>query len=152
VLEPLRSAIGLLIDRGAERLIHCGDLGDLRSLDELASCGVPAHFVWGNVDSPTPQNERYVREVGLVVPSVPLRLDLSGRSAVVCHGHEREFATLDLTQGTNYLFHGHTHEVRDERQDGVRIINPGALHRARTRTCALLDSEKDALEIIKVAR
>jgi predicted phosphodiesterase len=54
------------------------------------------------------------------------------------------------SQRFDYLLHGHSHLTRDERVGRTRIINPGALHRAREKTVALLDTATDALKFITV--
>ena len=53
-------------------------------------------------------------------------------------------------QEHDYLLHGHTHVRRDERVGKVRIINPGALHRAREKTVAVLDTDTDRLTFVRV--
>ena len=40
--------------------------------------------------------------------------------------------------------------LRDERIGRTRVINPGALQRARRYTVALLDTEMDALELFEL--
>jgi predicted phosphodiesterase len=55
-----------------------------------------------------------------------------------------------VAEGANYLLHGHTHEPRDERIESTRVINPGALFRARRYTVALLEPEKDRLQFVDV--
>lgn len=45
---PVRLALTLLDGRGADAIIHCGDVGSLDVLDELA--GRRCWFVWGNTD------------------------------------------------------------------------------------------------------
>jgi predicted phosphodiesterase len=57
-----------------------------------------------------------------------------------------------MTDGVDYLLHGHSHEVRDERVGRTRIINPGALCRAARYTAAILDPDADALEVLEVAK
>jgi predicted phosphodiesterase len=46
--------------------------------------------------------------------------------------------------------HGHTHERRDERRGGTRIVNPGALHRAPAFTVAVLVPSEDRLDFLEV--
>ena len=46
---------------------------------------------------------------------------------------------LILGQQHDYLLQGHTHVPHDQRIGRTRLINPGALHRARTKTVATLD-------------
>ena len=55
-----------------------------------------------------------------------------------------------LADGVDWLLHGHTHQVRDERIGRTRIINPGALQRARRYTVGLLDTESDSLDVLEI--
>ena len=136
--ERTRAALRLLEKEGASCIVHCGDVGGVSVFDELVGRNV--RFVWGNTDYPDASLREYLRAVGLVEPdSVPLRLDFGGKSVAVFHGHESQFQTALATGGVDYILHGHTHVARDEHIGGVRVINPGALHRARVFTVATLD-------------
>jgi hypothetical protein len=138
-------AIDLLSAGGAAYFIHCGDVCGEAVLDCL-TCR-PATFVWGNCDLPTPQLRKYVLAVGLSWPDGPARLDLAGKRIGVYHGHERQFAE-SINGDFDYVFYGHTHEFADDRRGMIRLINPGALYRARPRTCALLNLATDELTFL----
>jgi putative phosphoesterase len=142
----VREARRRLEGAGAEVLFHCGDLGGLEVLDELAGCR--AHFVWGNTDTPQLAWRAYVDSVGLGWPTVPLVVELADRRIAMCHGHERVFGPTVECDDYDYVLYGHTHEVADHRRGRTRLINPGALHRARTRTCAILDLARDDLKFL----
>jgi putative phosphoesterase len=141
-------AIRLLLDRGAGHLVHCGDLCGTSVLDELA--GHPCTFVWGNCDDPGRGLARYVRAIGLSLPAGPAELALDGRRIGVFHGHEPAFREAAENGRYDYLLYGHTHRYADERQGHCRLINPGALHRARVKTVALLDLRADALVFLEL--
>ena len=70
---------------------------------------------------------------------------LHGKRFAVFHGHEPAFRTAIDRLDVDYLLHGHSHVCRDERINGKRIINPGALHRANPLTVATLDVASDRL-------
>ena len=53
-------------------------------------------------------------------------------------------------QRHDYLLQGHTHVKQDIRVGRMRIINPGALHRANPKTVALLDTAADAVEFLEI--
>jgi putative phosphoesterase len=144
--EPVRRALTLLDSRGADAIIHCGDVGRLDVLDELA--GRRCWFVWGNTDSPRATWRPHVEALGLPWPDGPLELRLAGRRIAVFHGHERELSPAVQAAAYDYLFHGHTHQCDDYRTGGMRVVSPGALHRASVKTVALLNLATDHLEFL----
>lgn len=143
-----RMAVALLCRQGATKLIHCGDLCGHQVLDELA--GHDCAFVWGNCDQLDGTIRPYLRRVGLAWPQAPLRLSIDGKSIAVAHGHEYEFQALLEDESLDYLCHGHTHVMKDERNGTCRVINPGALYRAAPHTVALLDPEADDVTFFEV--
>ncbi len=138
-----RWAVELLERNGATALFHCGDVCGEGVLDALA--GHRAYFVWGNCDDTSPAMRRYVEAVGLSLPTAPLRLELAGKRIAMCHGHESSCEAVLSEAGLDYFFHGHTHVREDRRANGIRIVNPGALYRARVKTVATLDLTTDQL-------
>lgn len=155
-------AITLLERQGAKAFVHCGDVGGAAVLDELA--GRQAWVVPGNVDVLDPTLWDHAAALGLHTPdAAPLRIELAGRAIAVYHGHEAHFERLatalrrsdldtftKLTRGLDYILYGHTHEPAETRVGQVRLINPGALERARPHTVATLDLRRDVLEFWQV--
>lgn len=156
------SAIALLERVGAEAFVHCGDIGGEAVLDELA--GRQAWFVPGNIDGLNPTLMHRAASLGLRIPdAIPLEIEIAGRTIAVYHGHEPHFNRLirairhqdlaafeSMTRGFDYLLYGHTHVAAETRIGHVRMINPGALERARPRTVATLDLARDALRFWQV--
>lgn len=140
----VRAAMALFDKLGVSHVIHCGDVGSPEVFDEMI--GRPCTFVWGNMDFPADGLLTYAQSLGLLIPQeIPVRLDLGGKSFAVFHGHERGFHTAIQRLDVDYFLHGHTHVARDEKLNGIRVINPGALHRAARKTVAALDTETDQL-------
>jgi putative phosphoesterase len=151
-------AVALLKQLRAEAFVHCGDVGGEGVFDALA--GLRCWFVWGNTDVPSAGMQRYAETIGLSPPrSSPVRVELAGRTIAVFHGHESGFSQVwslasrgdgaslsRYLDGAAYVLYGHTHEAADARVGPVRLINPGALHRARPHTVATLDLQSDVLE------
>ncbi len=143
-------AMALFDSLAVEHLIHCGDVGGQSVFDELV--GRALTFVWGNTDYPPPILCAYVESVGFDLPSAePTRVDLDGKRFAVFHGHEFGFDDAIGTLDVDYILHGHTHCQRDDRCGAQRIINPGALHRARRKTVATLDTATDQLTFHEIA-
>jgi putative phosphoesterase len=148
-IPALQAAIKVLLANGAEHLIHCGDIGGEQAIDCLA--GHHAAFVWGNCDWDRRGLDEYAQSVGVNCLGTGGCLDLDGRRICVTHGDEPPIIQRLLDDPTtDYLLMGHTHLVRDERIGRVRVINPGALHRAATKTVALLDLATDQVQVLTV--
>ena len=140
----VRQAIALFDQLGVAHIIHCGDVGSPEVFDEML--GRPCTFVWGNMDFPDEGLLTHARATGLPIPAeIPTRLELDGKRIAVFHGHEPGFSDAVRRLDVDYILHGHTHVVCDERLDGKRIINPGALFRAARKTVATLDTTTDEL-------
>lgn len=148
-LTPVEQALELFVAHGVEGLIHCGDLGGVETLECLA--GRPCWFVWGNTDHPEQSWRQLVQALGIPWPQdVPVIIPDDQLTIAVCHGHEAVFRQLCSSQAHNYVLHGHTHTPADKRVGKTRIINPGALHRARQKTVAILDTARDLLNFYTV--
>ncbi len=142
-------AVRILLDHGAEYLVHCGDVGEEDVLDTLA--GRPAMFVFGNNDHDRGPLTAYAAAIGVACGGTHGKLSFNGKLAVVTHGDDSMLVQRLLKdQKIDYLFLGHTHVKLDRREGRIRIINPGALYRASLKTVALLDTVADRVEFLPV--
>jgi len=141
-------AVATLRDAGADVLVHLGDVETEQVLDELT--GHPAHLVFGNCDWNTQTLGRHAEFLGITVHDPLGVLHVGAARIAFTHGHRPEVMQQALADGVDYLLHGHTHQVRDERRGSTRIINPGALFRAGRYTVAVLEPETDRLEIVEL--
>jgi putative phosphoesterase len=146
--ERTKRAIAALRSAGATAFLHCGDVEDELVLDQLA--GLDSHLVWGNCDWNSQTLGRYARDLGITVHGEAGELAVDGKRIVFTHGHEISAMRAAVSGGADYLVHGHTHELRDERVGTTRILNPGALHRAARFTVAALVPATDELRVIEV--
>lgn len=142
-------AIATLIDEGAEVLIHCGDL---TGPDIVYECSLlPCYYVFGNNDFDEDALRTAMGAAGGTCLDFGGIVELGGRKIAVTHGDvTREIRRLAATQ-PDYLFFGHSHEAADDRDGPTRWVNPGALHRARAWTVAVLDLELDQLRFLTVS-
>lgn len=151
-----RRAVDVLLENGAQLLLHLGDVGNIEVLDALVAAPpgsdqpIESHVVFGNCDWEKVPLQRYAAELGVRVDHPVGRLDLSGGQLVFMHGHDNRAIVEALADQVRWLCHGHTHEPRDTRHGPTRLINPGALHRAATHTVALLDTDTDRLTFFTV--
>lgn len=146
-VDMTRRAVKLLLDRGAEYLIHCGDVGGEAVLDQMA--GTPGAFVFGNNDFDGEDLKRYAQHLGLTCLEYGGVLTLDEKAIAVTHGdNQKEIQRWSV--GADYLLTGHSHRQHDRSSGSIRWINPGALYRAAVKSVATLDLESDDLQWIEV--
>ena len=100
--------------RGADRIIHAGDIGDPAILERLSEIA-PVTAVRGNVD-----REAWAKNI----PETNV-LEVDGVSIYVLHILE----DLDLKPAAarfEALIYGHSHVPKQEMKDGVLYFNPGS--------------------------
>jgi putative phosphoesterase len=133
-------------------VVHCGDVGSLECLRMLAGAEPKAYIVAGNTDRHLQELSDEARQLGAAFASEIIQVPLGdGRALAATHGHDPELlGELIADRQFPYICHGHSHRIRDDRVEDIRVINPGALHRAKVRTVAVLDTETDVLEHIIV--
>lgn len=147
-LETTRKAIGILTAEGAEVLIHCGDLTGPEIVHECG--GLPSYYVFGNNDFDESGLRRAMELVGGVCLEQGGQIELAGKRIAVTHGDlAREVRKLAVEE-PDYLLFGHSHQPADRRRGPTRWINPGALHRAKRHTVAVLDLREDLLRFVKI--
>ena len=143
-----RRAVALLVGRGAEALIHCGDL---TGPDVVHGCdALPAYFVFGNNDYLEKPLRRAMADTGATCLGRAGEVALGGRRIAVTHGDLPAEVRRLTVAAPDYLLFGHSHEPADDRDGPTRRVNPGALYRAAAWTVALLDLETDALDFLTV--
>lgn len=149
--DAMAEGMHLLRAAGAAYYLHCGDVGTEEVLDQLA--GEKAGFVFGNTDWDRNALRRYAEQIGVPCLNDYGSLELAGKKIAITHGDDANRLRAVLgAQEHDYLLVGHTHVAGEKRFDRVRVINPGALHRASVKTVALLDLATDALRWIELSQ
>ena len=152
-----RAALELLRPLKADVYLHAGDLVSPEMLDYFA--GLPLHFVFGNNEVEHAAIRAKAKAaavggaggVGMQCHETLADVELAGVRLAMLHGDDGGLLRKLVASGNyRYVIHGHTHVRRDERVGKTRIINPGALHRARQKSVAFLDTATDILSFIEV--
>jgi putative phosphoesterase len=130
-------ALALLEGRGVELLLHCGDIDDAETVWQFPP---NTHFVFGNCDTERTSLRQAIHGIGATLHEPFGHLELPGANIAFLHGDDsRLLHDLEQSGHFDYVFHGHSH-IAGERQVGqTRVINPGALQRARVKTFVVLD-------------
>lgn len=147
-----QTALEALRERGATKLIHCGDINTPDII--YLFMGWDVTFVLGNTDQNRYDLARAAQEIGAPVPQPVLEVDAGGKWIGVTHGNDyNALFRLMICCKYTYICHGHTHERRDEYRSAyaVRVINPGALggSQRQVRSVCLLDTDADTVEFIQ---
>jgi putative phosphoesterase len=125
--------------RGADLLLHCGDVVSVAFWDELRALGPPLEGVRGNMDDAALQSLLPERAV----------VDLEGVRIGMVHipgpaiGREARLAAA--FPGCDAVIYGHTHVPQVERHGAAWILNPGSpteRRRAPVRAMLLLEVRK----------
>jgi len=148
--ERTAAAVSLLREQNTELLIHLGDLETEAVIDELV--GHPVRLVFGNCDYDLDGLTRYARRMGIIVDHPMGIIDADGKRVAYTHGHIEQCLEHALESGVEYLLHGHSHEIRDDIAGPTRILNPGAIFRAKCYTVALLDTSSDTFTTLELPR
>lgn len=142
-----REALKFFREEKVRELIHCGDMTRIETAELFQDFTL--HHVFGNND---------IDEIGLQLTIQAFApgsgscelysAEIDGKRIAAIHGHQLStLMQLIQSQRYDYVFHGHTHRVRDERIGKTRVINPGALGGARRdrRNFCILELSTDDL-------
>jgi uncharacterized protein len=143
------SAIDLLRERGAELILHCGDIDSVGTVHLFR--GVQTHFVFGNWDRSLTQLKKAIHAIDGEYHDGPGLIELAGRRIGWLHGHVHgERRKLETSGELDFLFYGHSHKAEAHRNGKTLVLNPGALHRALPKTVALVDVAEETWEFVEV--
>ncbi len=140
----------------AEAIIFCGDLCAPFTAAMLAESGKPVHAVFGNCDE---DQAFIIRRSEGAIDWTPIGLEfatieLGGRRIAVNH-YPKLGGLLAASGDYDAVFHGHTHEARNETVGKTLLVNPGAvcgIERGKrgTASYALYDTETNTARIVEL--
>lgn len=144
------TAVEKLAAAGAEALIHCGDL---TGPEIIYACeGLPTYYVFGNNEWDFVGLRRAMRDAGGTCLEWGGVIELAAKTIAVTHGHLNGEIRKLREQQPDYFLFGHSHIAEDRREGRIRLINPGALHRAAEFSVAVLDLKTDELTFLAIER
>ncbi len=123
-------AIAHLLDEGAEFLIHAGDIGQKRILEQLSESGKRYVAVYGNNDAAL---THYHNLYNLV--QEPHYFKLAGTTFKLMH------LPFYMTPDTDVVLFGHTHEFECDYKNNTLFLNPGenCARNKNVSECAMLE-------------
>src|SRR5437763_12516638 len=145
----VEQVLELLRQRKVNHVVHCGDIEDSETVWLFQ--GVTAHFVFGNCDTERTELRQAVHGIGEVLHESWGVIVVDGLKIAFTHGDDKRLLhELEHCGEFDFLFYGHTHQAEEHRTGPTRVINPGALHRARPKTFAVLDLATRDVESVVV--
>ncbi len=135
--ETVKHVLEQIDDVGADCILHCGDIDDP---DTVYLFPANTHFVYGNCDHDRNLIRDAAKVVGAEVHEPYGELEVGGKKIAFIHSDDaRLFQQLQASDRYDFLFYGHTHVAAEHASGRTRVINPGALHRARPKSFAVLE-------------
>ena len=148
-IEMIEHAIEVFKEREVDLVIHAGDLTSAKLISLFR--GLPCRFVLGNCDIDIEDINAIAGELGFGCVDKCCEFEADEKKFIVFHGNDVPLFRKAVSSGKyDYIIKGHTHMFENYTSDKTRIINPGSLYRAEEHTVAILDTEKDKVEKIRI--
>ncbi len=150
----LLKALRLFKEEGITTLVHCGDMVNVTTAQQMA--GFDVIYVNGNMDDSAEavNDTLWMLNPNNETPGAVYSSKLAGVAIGVTHGHlAGKLEELLRSRRHAFVFTGHTHRQRDEMIGKTRVINPGALGGARygARTVCLVDLESRDVRFVEIS-
>jgi len=146
--QTVETALQLVEAERVDFIIHCGDIDDAETVWLFPG---NTHFVFGNCDLERSAIRQAVHGIGGTLHEPFGKLELPKAKIAFLHGDDKRLMEqVERSGDFDFLFYGHTHQAKEHRTGPTRVINPGALHRARVKTFVVLDLEQGVVKSIEV--
>lgn len=137
-VELTRTAVRMLESLDVDAVLHCGDIGSIAVVEQLAKW--PTHFVFGNCDDGTDAFAAAIRKAGQICHGMFGDLEFEGVRVALLHSHDRRKFREVIESGQYELVcYGHTHVAAIDRRGETVVLNPGAIYRAEPHSLAVVD-------------
>lgn len=131
--DALAKAVHEAKAKGAEAVIHCGDLIGAQTMKPALAAGLPVHAIHGNnIGDPQAMHNQSRKSGGqLRYYGADARLELGGRRILVVHYDDYGYA-FACTGEWDLVCCGHSHKAEVRRVAGVTgegtwLVNPGTV-------------------------
>jgi putative phosphoesterase len=131
--DPLAQAVAQGKARGAEVVIHCGDVIGTQTLRAALAVGLPLHVIHGNNLGDPLSLSRWARDSAgqLTYHGPDARLELAGRKIFVVHYPEYGYG-MACTGDWDLVCCGHSHNAGVQQVANVKggktwLVNPGTV-------------------------
>lgn len=145
--DRTQQAVRLLESLEVDAVLHCGDIGTAEVVRHFHPW--PTHFVFGNCDHDHQSLREAIEAEGQTCHGEFGDLTMEGVRIALLHSHDyRRFQNAIGSGDYGLVCYGHTHVADVNRQNGVVVLNPGAVYRASPPSFAIVDLPSLQTEII----
>jgi uncharacterized protein len=132
-VKKAKKALDVLLENGAEFIVHSGDICEKETLELLKNCGKRYVAVYGNNDAHLVQ---YQNDYNLV--QEPYYFKLADTKFKLMH------LPFYMAPDTEVVLFGHTHQFHSEFVEGTLFLNPGesCARKKPISECAMLEVTK----------
>ena len=137
-VDKAKEALEMLIQNGAEFIVHAGDIGEHETLELLKNCGKRYVAVYGNNDA---HLVKHHNKYNLV--QEPYYFKLAETTFKLMH------LPFYMAPDCEIVISGHTHEFHSDFIEGTLFLNPGESC-ARNKSiseCAMLEVKNKKLKV-----
>lgn len=141
-IANLKHVLGFAKKIKAGAIIHCGDWDNIETVNTVLSFGISLYAVLGNADIDS-GIARILFKNSAMFNDQWLTVNIENKKIGVVHSflnHKPSAISHDV------VFTGHRHRQREFAQDGIKIVNPGALEKEIN--FAVYDTETNEVEFI----
>ena len=141
--DKAKKALEMLLENGAEFIVHCGDIVEVETLELLKHCGKRYIAVYGNNDAHLVSHHKNYNLV-----QEPYHFKLADTTFKLMH------LPFYMTPDTEVVLSGHTHQFESEFNNGTLFLNPGEVC-ARNKPiseCAMLEINEKTFLVTHFAR
>lgn len=142
-VKKAKKALNMLLNNGAEFIIHAGDIVELETLELLKNCGKRYIAVYGNNDAHLVE---YHNDFNLV--QEPYYFKLASLKFKLMH------MPYYMANDVDVVIFGHTHKFETALQNGTLYLNPGEIC-AREKPiseCVMLEIKNDEFIVTHYTR
>jgi putative phosphoesterase len=150
-LKTSRAAAAKLGGYDIDAVLHCGDIGSVEVIPLFDRW--PTHFVFGNVDYNEEELREAIEVAGQTCHGRFGALELAGCPIALIHSDDGGLFRETIASGKYALVcYGHTHVADEQVHGSTLVLNPGALHRAKVHTFAVVELPKLKVEHVALER
>ncbi|HNR88975.1 MAG TPA: YfcE family phosphodiesterase [Spirochaetota bacterium] len=150
-IEITLKAVAVFKERSVEMVLHGGDLTSPKMMEFFKSLSCDCRFVLGNSDIDSDLLNDRAQRLGFGCVEDTCDITVGGKRILVFHGDNVPLFRKAVASGEyDYIIKGHTHFFENYVSNNTRVINPGSLFGDDEHTVAVLDTETDRVEKIRI--